>query len=30
MNHILKCHDIVKTNFVRAENYFLYDELEQR
>jgi acetylornithine aminotransferase len=30
MNHILKCHDIVKTNFVRAENCFLYDELGRR
>ena len=26
MNHILKCHDIVKTDFVRAENCFLYDQ----
>ena len=26
MNHILKCHDIVKTNFVRAENCCLYDD----
>lgn len=30
MNHILKCHDIVKTNFVRAENCFLYDVLGRR
>jgi acetylornithine aminotransferase len=30
MNHVLKCHDIVKTNFVRAENCFLYDELGRR
>jgi len=26
MNHILKCHDIVKTDFVYAENCFLYDQ----
>jgi acetylornithine/N-succinyldiaminopimelate aminotransferase len=25
MNHILKCHDIVKTDFVRGENCYLYD-----
>jgi len=25
MQHILKCHEIVKTNFVRGENCFLYD-----
>ena len=25
MDHILKCHDIVKTNFVRGENCYLYD-----
>lgn len=25
MNHILKCHEIVKTDFVQAENCFLYD-----
>ena len=25
MDHILKCHDIVKTDFVRAEGCFLYD-----
>jgi len=25
MEHILKCHEIVKTDFVRAENCFLYD-----
>jgi len=25
MGHILKCHDIVKTDFVRGENCFLYD-----
>jgi acetylornithine aminotransferase len=25
MNHILKCHEIVKTNFVRGDNCYLYD-----
>lgn len=25
MNNILQCHDIVKTDFVRAENCYLYD-----
>jgi acetylornithine aminotransferase len=25
MNHILKCHDIVKTDFVRGKNCYLYD-----
>ena len=25
MDHILKCHEIVKTDFVRGENCFLYD-----
>lgn len=25
MEHILRCHEIVKTDFVRAENCFLYD-----
>lgn len=25
MNHILKCHEIVKTDFVRGENCYLYD-----
>ena len=25
MQHILKCHEIVKTDFVRGENCFLYD-----
>lgn len=29
MNHVLECLYIVKTNFVRAENCFLYDELRQ-
>jgi acetylornithine/N-succinyldiaminopimelate aminotransferase len=26
MNHILKCHEIVKTDFVRGENCYLYDK----
>jgi acetylornithine aminotransferase len=26
MDKILKCHDIVKTNFVRGENCYLYDD----
>jgi acetylornithine/N-succinyldiaminopimelate aminotransferase len=26
MRHILQCHDIVKMDFVRAENCYLYDE----
>ncbi len=26
MNHILKCHDIFKTNFLRGENCYLYDD----
>jgi len=26
MNNILQCHDIVKTDFVRAENCYLYDK----
>ena len=30
MNHILKCHDIVKTDFVRGENYYLYDSQGKR
>ncbi len=30
MNHILKCHDIVKTDFVRAENCYLFDEQGRR
>ena len=25
MDHILKCHDIIKTDFVRGENCYLYD-----
>ena len=25
MNHILKCHDIFKTDFIRGANYYLYD-----
>ncbi|MEW5959018.1 MAG: aminotransferase class III-fold pyridoxal phosphate-dependent enzyme [Chloroflexota bacterium] len=30
MNHILKCHDIVKTDFVRGENCYLYDSRGRR
>ena len=30
MNHLLKCHEILKTNFVRAENCFLFDKHGQR
>ena len=30
MNHILKCHDIVKTDFVRGDNCYLYDEQGRR
>lgn len=30
MNHILKCHDIVKTDFVRAENCYLFDSNGRR
>ncbi len=30
MSHILKCHDIVKTDFVRAENCYLYDQNGRR
>jgi acetylornithine aminotransferase len=30
MNHILKCHDIVKTDFVRGENCYLYDSQGKR
>ncbi len=30
MNHILKCHDIVKTDFVRGENCCLYDSQGKR
>ena len=25
MNHILRCHEIIKTDFVRGENCYLYD-----
>lgn len=25
MNHILKCHDILKTDLVRGKNCYLYD-----
>ncbi len=30
MDHILRCHEIVKTDFVRAENCALYDALGRR
>jgi acetylornithine/N-succinyldiaminopimelate aminotransferase len=30
MNHILKCHDIFKTDFVRGENCYLYDSQGRR
>ncbi|MBI5579621.1 MAG: aminotransferase class III-fold pyridoxal phosphate-dependent enzyme [Deltaproteobacteria bacterium] len=30
MNHILKCHEIVKTDFVRGENCYLYDSQGRR
>ncbi len=30
MNHILKCHDIVKTDFVRGDNCYLYDKQGRR
>jgi len=30
MSHILKCHDIAKTDFVHAENCYLYDEHGRR
>lgn len=30
MNHILKCHEIVKTDFVRGENCHLYDSHGKR
>lgn len=30
MEHLLKCHEIVKTDFVRAENCFLYDSEGRR
>jgi acetylornithine aminotransferase len=30
MNHVLKSHDIVKTNFVRGENCYLYDDRGKR
>lgn len=30
MDHILKCHEIVKTDFVRAENCYLYDSAGRR
>jgi len=30
MQHILKCHDMVKTDFVRGENCYLYDSRGNR
>lgn len=30
MNHILECHDIVKTDYVRGENCYLYDARGKR
>jgi acetylornithine aminotransferase len=30
MNHILRCHEIVKTDFVRGENCYLYDSQGER
>ena len=30
MDHLLKCHDIVKTDFVRGENCYLYDTQGRR
>ena len=30
MGHILKCHEIVKTDFVRADNCYLYDDMGRR
>ena len=30
MNNILQCHEIVKTDFVRAENCYLYDNEGKR
>ena len=30
MEHILRCHDIIKTDFVKAENCYLYDTANQR
>ena len=30
MEHILRCHDIVKTDFVRGEGCYLYDTHDQR
>ncbi len=30
MDHILKCHDIIKTNFLRGENCYLYDDQGKR
>lgn len=30
MDHILKCHDIIKTNFLHGENCYLYDNQGKR
>jgi acetylornithine/N-succinyldiaminopimelate aminotransferase len=30
MDHVLKCHDIVKTDFVRGKNCYLYDSQGKR
>ncbi|TDA64713.1 MAG: aspartate aminotransferase family protein [Chloroflexi bacterium] len=30
MDHILKCHEIIRNNFVRGENCYLYDDLGGR
>jgi acetylornithine aminotransferase len=30
MNHVLRCHEIVKTDFVRAQGCYLYDSREKR
>lgn len=30
MRHILKCHDIIKTDFMRGEGCYLYDERGKR
>ena len=30
MDHILKCHEIIRNNFVHGENCYLYDDLGRR
>ncbi|KAA3665448.1 MAG: aminotransferase class III-fold pyridoxal phosphate-dependent enzyme, partial [Chloroflexi bacterium] len=30
MDHILKCHEIIKTDFLRGENCYLYDAQGKR